>query len=188
MTDFNAHRLLPAAGAERPDFTIFDFPDAVLNDGSAEEIEFDQALSLAGRFGRDFLGILTEGILPVMATEHLTVTGADHEQDLKLSLATRTGIFVLNDPELIWMKEFRSVAAAGATDTATAMFAPHVEETVYGEPFLYVAPRLFWRCENALDFNLVADVLRARMSSVSVRLTFRLFIELLERFADVTLL
>ncbi len=188
MTDFNGHRLLPAPGGERPDYTLFGFPDAALTDTSTEEIEFDQALSLAGRFGRDFLGVMMEGFLVQMSEEHLTVAGADHEQAYRCSLATRTGLFRLADPELIWAKEFESVSAAGATDTATLQMEAHVAELVYGEPFLYVAPRLFWRFTNEGDQTIAIDDIQARISSISKKLTFRLFIELLERFADVTLL
>ena len=41
MTDWEG-TFLPAPGRERPDFTIFNYPDATLNDGSTEEIELDQ--------------------------------------------------------------------------------------------------------------------------------------------------
>ncbi len=192
MTDFNAHRLLEARGAERPDVTLFDFPDAALTDTSTEEIEFDQALSLAGRFGRDFLGIMVEGILLQMTEEHITQSFADHRQGMRLSLNTRTGAFDLGDPELIWAKEYDAAAAAIATGTdaggSLSPFTPHVQETVYGEPFLYVAPRLFFRVQNQMDQTIAIGDMACRISTVSVRLSFRLFIELLERFADVTLL
>ena len=188
MTDISEQAMLAAPGRERPDYTIFDFPDASLTDTSIEEIEFDQALSLAGRFGRDFLGVVIDGILDQMGEEHLTVGGSDHEQTFSISLGTRTGAFRLGDPELIWLKQWRSTAAAGATDTATVMLDPSIAETRWGEPFLYVAPRLFWRLANNGDQTIAIGDFDARIGSMSVKLNFQLFIELLERFADVTLL
>ncbi len=186
--DLSGPGYLVAPGRERPDFTLFDGPDTALADAAAEEIEFDQALSLAGRFGRDFLGVQVSGLLGVMTAEHQTIAGADHLMALRMTLATRTGAFVAGDPELIWEKEVGAVAAAGGTDTATFGFQPHVFETKYAEPFLYVAPRLFFRFANDLDAAFAIGDLDIRMASISKRLTFPIFIELLERFADVTLL
>ncbi len=193
MADFSGPGFLVAPGRERPDFTLFDFPDATVTNGSTEEIEFDQALSLAGRFGRDFLGVQVSGMLAVMVAEHLTSGSAtDHEQTARVTLATRTGAFVQGDPELIWEKDYSAALAIdlGATDTANTVinFAPSIFETIYSEPFLYVAPRLFWRFANNLDVSVTAGQLDVRIASISVRLTFPIFIELLERFADVTLL
>ena len=187
MAELAGQTFLPAPGAERPDFTAFDFPDATLNDGSAEEIEFDQALSLAGRQGRDFLGAEVFGVLAVMATEHLTIGTADHEMALLLSIATRTGAFQSQDPELLWSKLYQTAVTAPTTATSQALI-PSTEEMRYGEPFMYVAPRLFFRQVNNLDMNLSAGDLDMRFASIAVTLTFRRFIELLERFADVTLL
>jgi len=185
--DISGPGFLVAPGGERPDFTLFDGPDTALADAAVEEIEFDQALSLAGRFGRDFLGIQVGGILPVMQTEHLTIATADHEMFLRQTLATRTGAFVGGDPELIWEKDIGQASTAPTTATAQA-FNPNMFETKYAEPFLYVAPRLFYRFANDLDVAFSIGDLDIRIASISKRLTFRLFIELLERFADVTLL
>ncbi len=186
--DLAGPRFLVAPGRERPDFTIFDGPDTALADAAVEEIEFDQALSLAGRFGRDFLGIQIEGLLAVMATEHLTRTTADHQISLRMTLATRTGAFTLGDPELIWAKNIDSSERAGATPVESTPMVLDVEEVKYGEPFLYVAPRLFFRFANDLDAAFAVGDLDIRIASISKRLDFPVFIELLERFADVTLL
>ena len=178
---------LAAPGAERPDFTIFNFPAANLVDGSAEEVELDQALSLAGRFGRDFLGMEVSGLLEFMATEHLTITTADHTMSGIFSLQTRTGAFTKADPEIIDVYSALQAVTAPTTATSEAL-NPVIAHQAKGEPFLYVAPRLFARFTNQLDATVTALDLQWLISSVSRRLTFRLFIELLERFADVTLL
>ena len=185
--DMSGPGFLVAPGAERPDFTIFDGPDTALADGAAEEIEFDQALSLAGRFGRDFLGIQVSGLLSVLQAEHLTIATADHEMLLRQTLATRTGAFKAGDPELIWEYDLGQSSTAPTTATAQAM-GLNMFQTKYAEPFLYVAPRLFYRFLNNLDAAFSIGDLDIRMASISIRLTFRKFIELLERFADVTLL
>ncbi len=185
--DTSSPPFLVAPGRERPDFTAFDFPDATLTDGSTEEIEFDQALSLVGRRGRDFLGLQVGGINRFMKTEFLTIATADHDMDLRVTLATRTGNFVQLDPELIFRKVWGHAVTAPTTATSEA-FNPVTNETKYGEPFLYVAPRLFFRANNNLDASLSVGDLDCRFASIGVRLTFRAFIELLERFADVTLL
>ncbi len=185
--DISGPGFLTAPGAERPDFTIFDAPDTALADAAAEEIEFDQALSLAGRFGRDFLGIQVSGLLAVMQTEHLTISTADHEMLLRMTLATRTGAFVAGDPEMIWEYDLGQSSTAPTTATAQAL-GLNMFQTKYAEPFLYVAPRLFFRIVNNLDVAFSIGDMDIRMASISIRLTFRKFIELLERFADVTLL
>lgn len=186
MTDISGF-MLEARGRERPDFTLFDFPDATLTDGSAEEIEFDQALSLAGRFGRDFLGVMYGNVGGIFRTEHITISTADHDMELLLSINTRTGAFSLGDPENIWQTMFLTSVTAPTTATSESMNIT-MEATRYAEPFLYVAPRLFWRTLNNMDRSLSAGDFDCRIGSISVRLTFPLFIELLERFADVTLL
>ena len=186
MTDIST-QMLAAPGRERPDYTLFDFPDASLADGSAEEIEIDQALSLAGRFGRDFLGIQLGGIIGQMAEEHLTIGTADHRQTYDMSLNTRTGAYTLQDPERIWSAVYDAVTTAPTTATSEQLNI-NMNAIQIGEPFLYVAPRLFWRLVNNGDQTLAIGDFDFRMGSISKRLTFRLFIELLERFADVTLL
>ena len=180
--------LLPAPGAERPDFTIFGAPAANLTDTSAEEIELDQALSLAGRQGRDFLGIIFQGILGDFIAEHLTIGTADHDMAMDFRLATRTGAFAMSDPELIWSYHIGQSVTAPTTATSEALNLQIEGGNLNGEPLLYVAPRLFFRFLNNMDATVSANTVAVRMSSISKRLTFRLFIELLERFADVTLL
>lgn len=188
MTDLSSKFMLPAPGRERPDYTLISFPAANVSDAGNEEIELDQALSLAGRFGRDLLGVQVRNILGTFFTEWLTVGGADHEINAIVRLATRTGVFSLSDPELLWLIQYIAGQATIGTDAGPAVFDIHKEELWYAEPELYVAPRLFWRLNNEADATISADALDARVASVSRRLTFQLFVELLERFADVTLL
>ena len=179
---------LVAPGRERPDYTIFTFPAANLTDTSAEEVELDQALSLQGRQGRDFLGAWITQLVQVMALEHLTIGTADHDMRAIIRLQSRTGTaFAISDPELLWQYGIHAAVTAPTTATSES-FQPVFENVPLGEPELYVAPRLFWRFDNNIDATVNADALKARMASVSRRLTFELFIELLERFADVTLL
>ncbi len=180
-------QMLAAPGQERPDYTNISYPAASVVDAATEEIEIDQALSLQGRFGRDLLGVIQGHFLGDLRTEHLTISTADHEMFFETSLASRTGQFFLNDPELMWYEGIGQSITAPTTATSQGM-ALDLEGLILGEPFLYVAPRLFWRFANNIDATVGADSLRARIGSVSRRLTFRLFIELLERFADVTLL
>lgn len=187
MSFIQAPGFLPAPGRERPDYTIFTAPAANLADGSAEEIELDQALSLAGRFGRDFLGCQFSGLLDQFRDELLTITTADHDMGLILTLSTRTGAFGFQDPELLWLWEIEHAVTAPTTATSEALNLQH-SGLVIGEPELYVAPRLFYRTSSTLDAQLDANDYSVRIGSVSVKLTFELFIELLERFADVTLL
>lgn len=179
---------LPAPGRERPDYTAFLSPAGSVVDTAVEEIEMDQALSLQGRQGRDFLGMFVEGWLGIMRTEHLTIGTADHDMDGTWEINSRTGGFVLSDPEQIW--RMRILQATTAPTTATSETLNPVAEggNVIGEPELYVAPRLFYRFVNNFDATVAANSFSNRMASVSRRLTFQLFIELLERFADVTLL
>ncbi len=188
--------MLEARGRERPDYTVFSFPAANLADGSAEEVEVDQALSLQGRRGRDFLGVSgLDGLFAALQQEHAAFSMiADHSQAFSFRLSTRTGAFNVDDPELIWAWRVASDHAVdqGATDTAhiIARLDPMSDGGNWGlgEPFLYVAPRLFWRFQNDGDQQIDADEFAVRWGSVSVALSFNIFIELLERFADVTLL
>lgn len=178
---------LEAPGRERPDYTIFSFPAATVTDTSQEEVEIDQALSLQGRMGRDFLGAQVGGIIGQMNTEHLTIATADHQMEVLLQLNTRTGAFTYSDPEQLWRWQISTSVTAPTTATSQGMI-PTVEDLSYGEPELYVAPRLFFRLNNDIDASILADVLHARIASIGIRLSFELFVELLERFADVTLL
>jgi len=192
---FQLGRTLEARGRERPDYTVFTFPAATLADAASEEIEVDQALSLTGRRGRDFLGVgVVAGVLDEMVSEQSSLTFADKEIRGAFRLATRTGQFEVSDPELLW---YWQVAAAWGdiqqgTDAGGGLESLHVVSEggneMLGEPFLYVAPRLFWRFTNDFDRNTTIDTMFVRWGSVSVALTFPIFIELLERFADVTLL
>ncbi len=187
MSRMQAPPFMAAPGRERPDYTAFTFPAANVVDGAAEEIEIDQAFSLAGRFGRDFLGCQFSGVLNDFMAEHLTIGTADHDMLLILTLASRTGAFGFQDPELIWLWEIGQAVTAPTTATSEALNLID-SGLMLGEPELYVAPRLFFRTSNEIDATIVAAAMSVRIASVSRRLTFELFIELLERFADVTLL
>ncbi len=183
--------MLEARGRERPDYTVFSFPAANVTDGSAEEIEVDQALSLQGRRGRDFLGVSgIDGLLAALQEEHLTLATADFSQSFSFRLSTRTGAFNVDDPELLWVWRIAEDYALTATATGLEPLVLNSQggNEALGEPFLYVAPRLFWRFGNDGDQTIAADEMAVRWGSVSVSLTFNIFIELLERFADVTLL
>lgn len=187
--------MLAAPGRERPDYTVFQFPAAALVDGAAEEIEVDQALSLVGRRGRDFLGVgVIQGLLDQMLEEILTVVDADHSQQFSFRLATRTGQFQPSDPELMWYWDVdhthNNVTVGTDAGPIVTNLNPITEggNGMLGEPFLYVAPRVFWRLQNDGDQTLAIDDLSVRWGSIPVRLTFFTFIELLERFANVQLL
>jgi len=121
------------------------------------------------------------------------MTGADFEQGFSFRLSTRTGAFNVNDPELIWVWRAQSTYNFVST-TAVGEIFPRLDPMSdggnwgLGEPFLYVAPRLFWRFQNDGDQTITADEFSVRWGSIGVPLSFFVFIELLERFADVTLL
>lgn len=171
---------------ETYDFTVFDFPNAALTDTSTEEIEIDQALSLADRRGRRYFGTQFEGVLFDHFTELLTDAGVLLEQTI--SIATRTGDFHIDDPELLANFYWASFLHTAGTNTEAAVIdgSEHLEPAPRGE--IYVAPRLFFRTDNDLDVTIAQDTQFARMATISQPLTFPVFIELLERFADVTLL
>ncbi len=183
---------IEARGRERPDYTTFTFPAATVTDTAAEEVEIDQALSLAGRFGREYLGSQFSGILGDIATEHLTIGAADHFMSVQVILQTRTGAgFTFASPELLDLIDFiqaTSFITGTATDAFLHVWNPAMEGLQMGEAELYVAPRLFQRLVNNIDASITANAFASRIASVSIRLTFELFVELLERFADVTLL
>ena len=186
MTDLSGGGpLLAAPGRERPDYTVFPFPAANLADAGVEEIEIDQAISLQGRRGRELLGALIMNLANGEILPELITLAADTHLQAGFSLASRTGAFFIDDPELLWTYQ------AGVAMNVTEGSAQAMEELgnlMLGEPELYVAPRLFWRFANNLDRQVDASDLRARISSISQPLNFNEFIELLERFADVTLL
>ncbi len=189
--DMSFGEMLQAPGRERPDFTLFSFPAASVVDGASEETEIDQALSLVGRRGRDFLGMSgMDGIFAALFEEHITLGTADFAQNFSFRLSTRTGSFNVNDPEQIWVWSIGETYAL--TATATGLEPLHINNLGgnegLGEPFLYVAPRLFWRFGNDGDQTIAIDEFSVRWGSINVRLSFFTFIEWLERFADVQLL
>ncbi|MEE9592362.1 MAG: hypothetical protein V3W28_02135 [Thermoplasmata archaeon] len=167
------------------DYTAFAAPAADLTTTSAEEIEIDQALSLAGRRGRRLFGVYMTAVEMWHLTSRIADT-ADTRYELQAKLATRTGSFTPADPELLWQAQMN--ASLNVTEgSATDAFWDDMPIPPGGE--VYVAPRLFWRVENDLGVTITAaDPLGVRFASISQALSFQTFIELLERFADVTLL
>ncbi|MCJ2532013.1 MAG: hypothetical protein LN413_06925 [Candidatus Thermoplasmatota archaeon] len=167
---------------ETYDFTVFDFPNATVTTTSTEEIEIDQALSLADRRGRRFFGAQFEGMLFDHFTEQ--ISAIDTLNEVTISISTRTGDFHIDDPELLANYYWASYTgvAEGSAEHATE----HLKTAPGGE--IYVAPRLFFRLDNDLAVSIVLNTQFVRIASISQPLTFPVFIELLERFADVTLL
>ena len=169
---------------ELMDYTAFTAPNAAVTDTSTEEIEIDQALSLAGRRGRRFFGVSYSGpVSDILAS--IVVDTADVRLLYSLALNTRTGGFGPQSPEELWFQEVTYTLNA----TEGAMTGPNVV-TMMAPPGgdVYVAPRLFWRFVNNLDATVAADAWGVRIASIDQPLSFQVFIELLERFADVTLL
>ena len=169
---------------ELMDYTAFTAPAASVADAGSEEIEIDQALSLAGRRGRRFFGVHYSG--PVSdALVSLIADTADINLRNVLALNTRTGGFGPQSPEELWFQQFdytlNITEGSGTGPTVQTMMPPPGGD-------VYVAPRLFWREVNNLDATITADSWGVRIASISQRLSFQVFIELLERFADVTLL
>ncbi len=168
------------------DYTTFDYPDATLTDTSTEEVELDQGLSLAGRRGRRFFGIQYQGVMFDVYTELLTDPGVLLQQIA--TLATRTGAFNIDDPELIFREEWEAILHTAGTNTEAAMLQGKETMEVPPRGDIYVAPRLFHRVENQLDATIATGTQFLRMASISQPLSFQVFIELLERHADITLL
>ncbi len=168
------------------DFTVFDFPNATLTDTSTEEIELDQALSLAGRRGRRYFGAQYQGILFDMFTELLTDPGVLLEETI--TLASRTGAFNIDDPELIDRLYYASILHTAGTNTEASLMQAMEDLKIPPRGDIYVAPRLFHRVTNDLDVTIATDTQFVRLATIAQPLSFQTFIELLERFADVTLL
>ncbi len=165
------------------DYTTFDWPAANVTNTSSEEIELDQAMSLADRRGRRFFGCQLENVMLDIAAFVITGT-ADHVVWDIMSLATRTGTFHIDDPELLWRYEVAHVM--NVTEASAYTYVDPLETSPRGE--VYVAPRLFFRYENQHDATKSAGASYARIATVAQSLSFPTFIELLEKFADVTLL
>ena len=169
---------------ELMDYTAFTAPDAAVTDTSSEEIEIDQALSLAGRRGRRFFGVSYSGPISDLLAS-ITADTADIRLLYSLALNTRTGGFGPQSPEELWFQEVTYTLNV----TEGSSFGPNIV-TMMPPPGgdVYVAPRLFWRFVNNVDATVAADAWGVRIASIDQRLSFQVFIELLERFADVTLL
>lgn len=166
------------------DYTVFTFPAASLTDTSTEEIELDQALSLAGRRGRRLFGVTYDGLLENILASLIADT-ADVQLSHVAELNTRTGAHGPESPEGLWREYVETtlnVTEGSGTGPNTAGFGPPPGGDVY------VAPRLFFRQTNNIDATRTAGASGARIASVDQPLSFPIFIELLERFADVTLL
>ena len=184
--DYSSSYRAVARPRELPDFTEFDFPDATVTDGSTEELEFDQLISIAARQGRRFLGVELQGLLAQYVAEYATMSEADLEITTDLQLNTRTGAHNLDDPENLWrlamssMTAFAGVTAAGLS-TLEGM---EVNEPPVGGQ-VYVAPRLFWRFGNFMDRSITTGVLFARIATISQPLSTFLLFELLEQYSGL---
>ncbi len=174
---------------ELADFTEFDFPDANLADDATEEIELDQLISIAARQGRRFLGVELQNLDIELNTEFLTLSdNADLEMIFDIQLNTRTGAHNLDDPENIWRFRYSApVANVEATaGTGTAINAEFFSlNTAPPGGSVYVAPRLFWRFQNALDRQVDTGDLMCRIATVNQPLSTFLLFELLEQFSGL---
>ena len=170
---------------ELADLTDFDFPDANVADGGVEEIELDQLVSIQARIGRRLLGVELQNIsgaeLPI---EYQTLGLADQEMSTRLSLATRTGAFNLDDPELLWHQSVDIRVAAVTTVGA-------VERAFVDNKFpppggtVYVALRLFWRFLNNLDRQVDTGDLFTSIATIDQRLSTFLLFEMLEERSGI---
>ena len=170
---------------ELADFTEFDFPDANLADGAAEEIELDQLISIAARQGRRLLGVELQGLATQLGAEFLTVNSVDHDMFYTAELNTRTGGHNLDDPENLWRKSWRIISTDA--EPASAMMHLDLEEQADVPPggVVYVAPRLFFRQTNDIDAQINAGGQFARIATISQPLSTFLLFELLEQFSGL---
>ena len=171
---------------ELADLTDFDFPDANLADGAAEEIELDQLVSIQARIGRRLLGVELQNIgTGEILSEFLTMAGADIEMSGRVSLATRTGDFNLNDPELIWKLNFAVVGAFQGTGEGQnhILLSDHKFPPPGGT--VYVSLRLFWRFLNNLDRQVDTSDLFTAIATIDQRLSTFLLFEMLEERSGI---
>ena len=171
---------------ELADLTDFDFPDANVADAAAEEIELDQLVSIQARIGRRLLGVEIQNLgASEMVQEFLTIAGADHEMTSRLSLATRTGSFNLDDPELIYLLQGTIVSAFQGT--GEAMLSQPISGHKFPPPggTVYVALRLFWRFLNNLDRQVDTGDLFTAIATIDQRLSTFLLFEMLEERSGI---
>ena len=174
---------------ELPDFTEFDFPDANLADGAAEEIEFDQLISIQARQGRRFLGAEFQNFDIEMLLEFLTVPdNADLSASFILGINTRTGAHNLDDPQQLWRMQHGEVVAnveatAGTGTAVNANFGGMADVPPGGR--VYVAPRAFQRFANDLDRQVDTGDLFGLWATINQRLGSFLLFELLEQYSGL---
>ena len=174
---------------ELPDFTEFDFPDADVADGGAEEIELDQLISIAARQGRRLLGVELQNVDAEFGIETLTAPdNSDLAIRVSFALNTRTGAQNLDDPENLWLAAFETdianvEATAGTGAAIVAQFES--ENDVIPGGVVYVAPRLFFRLTNNMDRQIDTGDLFARIATVTQPLSTFLLFELLEQYSGL---
>ena len=184
--DISGSQLPVRRPRELADLTDFDFPDANVADAGAEEIELDQLVSIQARIGRRLLGVELQNISgSEMVSEFLSVAGADHEMSARLSLATRTGDFSLDDAELIWRLGVSVVSAFQGTGEGENVmpFSDHKFPPPGGT--VYVAIRLFWRFLNNLDRQVDTGDLFTAIATIDQRLSTFLLFEMLEERSGI---
>lgn len=171
---------------ELADLTDFDFPDANVADAGVEEIELDQLVSIQARIGRRLLGVELQGISSSeYAAEFLTMAGADIEVSSILSLATRTGGFNLDDPELLW--RLHSGIFGAFQGTGEGQNSMPLSEHKFPPPggTVYVALRLFWRFLNNMDRQVDTGDLFSSIATIDQRLSVFLLFEMLEERSGI---
>ena len=174
---------------ELPDFTEFDFPDANLADAAAEEIEFDQLISIQARQGRRFLGAEFQNFDIEMLLEMLTVPDNDDlSASFILGINTRTGAHNLDDPQQLWRMQHgqvvSNVEATAGTGTAVATDFGGLADVPPGGR-VYVAPRAFQRFANDLDRQVDTGDLFGLWATINQRLGSFLLFELLEQYSGL---
>lgn len=184
--DTSSQYLDVARPRELPDLTEFDYPDATVTDGSSEEIELDQLISIQARQGRRFLGVEMQGLAALIGTEWQTMADVDLQIAADMELNTRTGAQNLDDPENLWRARYDIVTAVSST-AGTNMGTIETKEDNFPPKggFVYVSPRLFWRFTNNLDSSVTAGQLFVRIATVSQRLSTFLLFELLEQYSGL---
>lgn len=179
------------ADQERQYLTV-DVPQSSIAAGGTEEVEVATGLDLGpareDNYGMRVLGLQVEGVPQAMINAmHLADTTSDNDQQLLLTVQTRTGDFTLSDPECI----YQYIAQGGTITDGTNIVAavgPQYQHCGLGEHGdVVVSPQLILELQNGLDTTLSAEELQVRMAYTYVPLDDDLFRELLEKHADLFL-
>ncbi len=184
--DVSGSQLAVRRPRELADLTDFDFPDANVADTGVEEIELDQLVSIRARIGRRLLGVELQNISTgELVTEFLTMAGADIEMSGRITLATRTGDFNLDDPELLYRLNFAVVGAFQGTGEGQNHIALSDHKFPPPGGTVYVAIRLFWRFLNNLDRQVDTGDLFTAIATIDQRLSTFLLFEMLEERSGI---